>query len=471
MKRDTFKSFQWSFLTALLRKVFLFGIFLLIAKEITKEELGLFREFSLVIGILTGISFLGYKDLFIIKRDSFTRYYKNLWAVTWITSLVFMAILIGIAPFIGGYYKSEIITKLLIYLSPLLPLEIIRNTTRSFYQKRLKFKLLSIVETINVISYCLLIVLYLFIGLTVTRLIIIFYIGNVIELFLLLLLERKELLPLIWSALKPAVFQDLILTIKENFRFLGVTSLNNLIALSSADLPVLIIGYLYNPAYVGIYYLAYQLIGQPVVLACNSLSQILFPTFALLKLPEIEVRLNKFFKIVTLGVFPLLFLLVVAILNLTPLFLGDKWAEALPIVLILSFSLASNMLINPISSLPYVLELPQYEMIYFILNIILKSSALLLGYRYGFETSLKFYATTTVFLHFIFLFMIFKITKMAVVKSFSKVLISITPTLLIIGIYNLLNPATLLLKIVYSLSLVTIYYIIIYRSPISLKLK
>ena len=204
------------------------------------------------------------------------------------------------------------------------------------------------------------------------------------------------------------------------------------------DLPVIILGILFNPVFIGIYYLANQLIGQPVILACNSLGQVLFPTFTFMSKAEIYERLHKFFNIVTLFAFPLFFLLVIYITNFVPLILGDKWSEAIPIVAILAFPFATTMLINPISSLPYVLELPHIEMLFMIINLGLKSLAIYLGHFAGFETALIYYSVATVVIHLCFIALITHLVEGKVIKTMLTIFLKTIPTLGFIAIYLLL---------------------------------
>ncbi len=460
MQRNTLKSFQWSLFTALLRKIILFGVFLLIAKAITKEDLGIFREFSLVLGIFTGISFIGFKDLLIVKKENTKALFQQLFLFSLFTSLISLIGLNLLAPLIGKYYKSEVLSSLLVSLSPLISLEIMRIAVRSYYQKILRFKLLSIIETVNVIVYSTLIVFFYFLKIDINSLIIIFYFGNFVEFILLLSFESELMKDTVKKIFTKNLITDFLTTYKNNFKFLITATSNNLISHLINDLPVIILGILFNPVFIGIYYLANQLIGQPVVLACNSLGQVLFPTFTFLNKVEIYQRLNKFFKIVTRLAFPLFFLLVIYVINLVPLLLGDKWNEALPIVAILAFPLATTMLMNPISSLPYVLELPHIEMIFMIVNLSLKSLAIYLGHFTGFETALIYYAIITVVIHLIFLALIVHLIKGNVFKTLFSIILNSIPTLAFITIYLSLGNQHNFLNLALSTIIVGIYLLL-----------
>lgn len=435
MQRNTLKSFQWSIFTALFRKVILFGVFLLIAKAISKEDLGVFREFSLVLGIFTGVSFFGFKDLLIVKKEKTKDLFQQLFFFSLSISIVTLITLYLVAPILGKYYKSEILTTLLLRLSPLICLEILRIAVRAYYQKILRFKLLSIIETVNVVVYSALIIIFYFFKLDITSLIVIFYFGNLVEFILLLFFESTLIKATFQQIFRGNLAKDFINTYKNNSKFLLTVTSNNIISLLINDLPVIILGILFNPVFIGIYYLANQLIGQPVILACNSLGQVLFPTFTFMSKAEIYEKLQKFFNIVTLFAFPLFFLLVIYVLNFVPLILGDKWSEALPIVIILAFPLATTMLVNPISGLPYVLELPHIEMIYMSLNLILKSLAIYLGHFAGFETALLYYALVTVFIHLSFITLVTYLVEGSVFKTTLSILLKSLPTLAFIALY------------------------------------
>lgn len=463
MKRNTYKSFQWSLFTALFRKLILFGVFLLIAKEIGKEDLGIFREFSLVIAIFASISFFGFKDLLIVKKESTKSLFQELLQFSIIIALFSSLALFLLGPRIGQYYKSSLLGDLLVSLSPLIGLEIFRLALRSYYQKKLRFKALAIIETVNVLVYSALIILFLFISLDIKSLIIIFYFGNLVELILLLAMESSLMKETLGKVFSFSLLKDFALSYKRNKKFLLTASSNNLLSMLINDLPVIVLGILFNPALIGLYYLANQLIGQPVVLACNSLGQVLFPTFTLMTKAEIRERIAKFFRIVTLLAFPLFFLFVIYVENLVPLVLGDKWNQALPIVSILAFSLATTMLMNPISSLPYVFQLPHIEMIFMIINLSIKSLAIYLGHTAGFETALLYYVIASMLIHLVFISLVTKLLEGSIVKSLVSILIKSIPTLLLILIYQLLGDWTSFYKLLLLSILILLYLIIAKR--------
>lgn len=464
MQRNTLKSFQWSFLTAILRKIILFGVFLLIAQAISKEDLGIFREFSLVIAIFAGFSFVGFKDLLIVKKENTKALFQQLILLSVVVSGIALIALYGFAPMIGRFYKSEVLAHLLRVLSPLICIEIIRLAIQGYYHKMLKFKLLSIIETINVIIYSALIIIFFYVKLDIKTLTIIFYFGNLIELIMLISFERELMGETFRKLFSLKLAKEFIATYKTNSRFLITATSNNLIALLGNDIPVIVLGTLFNPVAIGIYYLANQLVGQPVVLACNSLRQVLFPTFTFMSRAEMRSRINQFYHLVTLAVYPLFFLFVIYVLNFAPLVLGDKWNEALPIVAILAFPLATTMLINPISSLPYVLELPHLEIFYMLASLIFKSVAIFLGHYSGFETAIIYYAVSSIILHLGFIALVSKITDDKVFRTLFKLILKFIPSLVLVALYILLSSFNPYLRVALFTSLVGIYLLISYKT-------
>ncbi len=464
MQRNTLKSFQWSFFTAIFRKAILFGVFLLVAKELTKEDLGIFREFSLVLAIFTSISFLGFQDLLIVKKERTKKIFHELFQFSFFISLISSVLLYLLAPYIGSYYNSPVLTDLLLKLSPLLVLEILRTSLRAYYQKSLRFKSLSIIETINVIVYSGLILIFLFYKLDIYSLVIIFYFGNLVELILLLIMDYKLSKETLSNLFSYKTFTSFLTSYKDNRRFLLTASLNNIVSMLINDLPVIILGILFDPILIGVYYLANQLIGQAVVLACNSLRQVLFPTFTFMSKQDIKFKIDKFLKITTIYAFPLFFLFVIYILNFVPIIFGDKWNEALPIVKILAFSLATTMLMNPISSIPYVLELPHTEMIYKIISLIVKSLAIYLGHFSGFQTALLYYVIASILMHLIFIGLVYKLLNGHITKTIMKLFAYSLPSVILIIIYYITPSFNIFLNLAGFSFLVGIYLFVIWKS-------
>ena len=122
----TITAVRWSFLSFFLRRLVIFGVFILISRVLTKADLGIFREFALIIAIPKVLSSLSLEYLLVLNEHNKKIFSYALKAV-FITGSICAVLLLLLSDFIGSLYHSKELTKIL-YFSPLiLIIEIYRN--------------------------------------------------------------------------------------------------------------------------------------------------------------------------------------------------------------------------------------------------------------------------------------------------------------------------------------------------------
>lgn len=465
--RNTFKSFSWTFVTSLLRKIILFVVFIIVANTVSQEDLGVFREFTVVIGIFVSLSYFGFKNLLIIKRDRTEEIFSLLLVVALVTSLISMTILFLSAPLIGKHYHSNQLTLLCYNLPFITVLESFRVVWQAYYHKKLSFKRTSIFETINVFLYSSLILILYFFSLNVTTLVIVFYIGNLAELLLYCYYEKKILPRVFNHVFKGKIIHFLKEIIKRDKKYLINSTINDFTSVLASNTPIIVLGLLFKPAFIGVYYLANQLISQPITLICNSLAKVLFPTFTYLSKSEIKDRLTRFYNVITLIAFPLVFLFVIYLIKFVPIFLDEKWISAIPVMLIIAVPITTNMLVNPVSSIPEVFEVPQYETIYFLCSIILSSIALVIGSTGGPGFALLIWSFIAIVMQMFYIFMISKILECKAKDYYKMIAKNSLFTIILILIYWVLKDSiTFIVLFLFTISIVSYVGIMLKKNGI-----
>lgn len=110
----------------------------------------------------------------------------------------------------------------------------------------------------------------------------------------------------------------------------------------------LILSAFYSAELVGIYFLAYMLSVQSVMLLSNNLGNILFPTLSKLR-QEPDRQVAAFIRsarMLTMVAMPASFALAVAADPLVQIFLPDKWLPTIPVLQILALGMALRILIS-----------------------------------------------------------------------------------------------------------------------------
>ena len=117
---------------------------------------------------------------------------------------------------------------------------------------------------------------------------------------------------------------------------MGERSVNQL----ASNLDYLIIGRVLGPAVLGPYSLAYQLVVMPIFKINPVLAGVAFPVFALRQrnLDALRRGFARMSGLLVFAVYPFLVGLIVLAPLVVPVFYGDRWAAAIPLVQVLPLS-------------------------------------------------------------------------------------------------------------------------------------
>ncbi len=452
-------SIKWTLLTAIFRRGFSILIFLYILKYVTPEIIGTFREFSTILFIPPMIALFSLEYLFIIEKTDDKKIFIALNQLGFISSFVFMIGLYFLAKPIANFYHNPELIEIIKYGSIFVLLEIFRKIFKYGLQNRLKFIAIANYETVNVIVYSLIIFAFIKKFPSAFFLTFAFYFGNLIEMILLFRNEfTKQSQPFIES-LK---FKNLGLTKKiilQDKKFLTFTTFSNLSAYISGTIPIFIFGRYFSSNYVGIYYMANQLISIPVNIVTNSLQQIFFPSFSKLSKKLIREKISRYGNFVVSTLWVLLAFYIFWATKLVPLIVNPQWEKAILAMLIISFSIASTILISPISSIPIIFKKTDLEFYWNLISCGLNTIAIVYGTKFGFYYALTFFTISVVFSHFLFLLIILHLIEIDILSFlrnlFLKFMIGLFYYISLFFVYQL----TLYKSLFGSLIIIVLYFL------------
>jgi O-antigen/teichoic acid export membrane protein len=407
------------------------------------------------------IALFSLEYLFIIEKNDDKKIFYALNQLGFISGFIFMVGLFLLAKSIASYYHNPELIKIIRYGSFFVFVEIFRKIFKYGLQNRLKFFSIANYETINVIVYSLIIFAFIRKFPNAFFLTFVFYFGNFIETILLFLKEfRINSQPFFESF----YFKNIKMTkgiISKEKKFLTFTTFSNLSAYISGTIPILIFGRYFSSTYVGIYYMANQLITIPVNLVTNSLQQIFFPSFSKLSKKLIREKISRYGIFVVSTLWVLLALYIFWATKLVPLIVNPEWEKAISAMLIISFSIASTILISPISSIPIIFKRTDLEFYWNLLTCVLNTIAILYGAKDGFYYALIFFTASLVFSHFLFLLIILHLIEIDISSFLKKIFLTF---LIAIGYYVSLFFAyqlTLYKSLFISLILIIIYFLML----------
>ena len=456
-QHSIFASARWTVASSIIRKLFSFALFIVIARVLTKDDVGLFREYSLILtlGSMTFLFSLDY--LLIVSKEKIENNLSVIFKLILITSSIGTVILFILAPILGRIYHSQVLTSLIRYTSVFLFVENIRRLLTALMQRELRLKELAIFQTVNVIFYTLLTLTVLIFKKNVWVLVLGFYSGNVIEMFLLLWSSRITIGKYLKQKGKVREF------LSSNRKFISFAWVNNILNNISGNAPVLVLGLSFPIAYLGSFYLANQIIILPITIITTALLQVFFPSFSRKANDEVVKHIGKFTDFVLIVAFPLMALYALVSYSYLPLIFGAKWVDASSLILALAFTSALSLLTNPLSGIPYSLHKPDIELYWSIVSSGLKIGCILFGAKYGFLEAIIGFVIASVISQILLLIIVLKLLSVKQVSYWLGFIVKLLPTI-VLGlffwiIYNLTSVYATPIGIV----LVGIYYLMIQR--------
>jgi len=443
------RGIRWTLATTVLRRLCSLLMLFFVAKWLDKGDLGIFRTYNLLLLMLSFIASLGTESQYLTSsKRPLMNLYGMLQTNLIISTLLVLTMALG-GRSIGRLYASQELGLLISFAAPLIWIEALRKVYRTTAQRALLFKNLAIAETLNVFCYSLLVLSLVYFYRFAWLFSVLFYLGNLIELFYLAVVQGKDktLNRMLQNPFR-YLAQNLA-NLWKNRTFLTNVSLVSLLGTYSGNAPILYLGMLIDPALLGLYYFASQLIGIPVSMLTGSILQVFYPVFAQRSRELVLQNIHRYIRMVCLLGLPLLLLFAFLFRLLIPLVFGGKWDQSITLIYYMVIIYGSSLLHHPLSGVPYICRKPHYELYWNLISLLLRIAALALGLKAGFVTAILYYSIVSGIMNLAFYVMAMAILGAKLRLSIQKLLWGLLPTL--VFIIPLLLPLGSLYK---SLSLI-----------------
>lgn len=422
---------RWTLITSILRRIITLILFYFIAKWLSKEDLGVFREYSIIMAFMALVSFLSLDYHYIIEQRRDKTSLTALWQITFIASIIgFILLNIG-SSLIGYIYKSDILGKLFSYTSIFFVVEMFRRAVRSVATKRLQFKEMAVAETINVIFYSLVSILALYFVRTIWVFLIVFYLGNMVELIYLWKCNQAEISKTIKNSFSITRRKVLSLTWKANRAFLTQATAVSIFNQISTNAPILLLGLIIKPELIGLYYFSSQIIGIPAGMFTNAINQVFFPVFAGKKDGDIGNMSTRYIRLVGYIGMPSLLVFSFIMTFVVGWLFQDKWDEAIPLIMPLFVLFGTGLYCAPLGGVPFIKRKPNWELNWNIGSLIIKMIAMYIGLQTSFVMAIWLYAIASAISNIYFYFMAMVLVQQKLSDTFGNMGSSFIPTLLL----------------------------------------
>ncbi|MHC4757061.1 MAG: oligosaccharide flippase family protein [Planctomycetota bacterium] len=166
----------------------------------------------------------------------------------------------------------------------------------------------------------------------------------------------------------------------------------------SQQLPVFMLGLFFGKEQIGYYFLARNMVGMPMSLVSQSVSQVFFPTAAKAyneRGDMSSIVMETFKRLVQIAALPMVMLAFLSG-RLFPFVFGEQWNEAGIYVQILAPWLFFRFISSSWSTIFSILNRQGTGLIYLILSFIFPAISLYIGGQYSFRTALVLFSISNI---------------------------------------------------------------------------
>ncbi len=354
LKKQAIKGVKWATTSTIILTIISILKIAILTRFIQKSDFGLFAIVMFLLNFVNLFLDLGISSAIIHKQEISKHEYASLYWLNILFSLVLYGILFVITPLVSSFYNFSELNRIIPIFSIAIVLTAIGSQHRIVWQKELEFKKIAIIDILATSVSLPMAILFAVKGYGVYALVyasliqyalssISFLISGIVRHRIMFHFNFKETFPF----LKIGIYQT------------GGQILNYF----NRDIDILIIGKFFEPAILGGYSLAKQLVFKPMQIINPIVSQVSSPLLAKMQHDLVQLKTN-FLKIVNLvsTANALAYLLLIIFAKYIVLILyGQSYENITILVQILSVYLFFRSVGNPVGSLLIATGKTQYD--------------------------------------------------------------------------------------------------------------
>lgn len=340
IKKSFFRGVFWTTIETLINRSFGFIIQLVLARLLFPEDYGLVGMAAVFINFLMVFNDLGMNAALVQRKKeklNSLHYDTAFWTgVVWSVFLYLLIVFI-ITPITATFYSEEKIKMIMPILSLSILVSPINLVHRAQLIKSMDFKKLAIINNVSSIFAGTLALILAYLGVGVWALVFYSVVGGILGIPMFFN-ATKWLPKLRWGKQE---FKDI-------FGFGVYTTGTSLANSIITNIDYLLVGKLVGTAALGIYTFAYVLTNILRNQIVAIINKVIYPVYASMQ-DDKKQMLVVFTKVVSINnliVYPIILGLYLFAEDVLPIFFGNKWSEAVPIVEILCFAVFLQMLNN-----------------------------------------------------------------------------------------------------------------------------
>lgn len=392
IREQAISGLKWTAGGKLAAQAITWAITLIVIRLLHPEDYGLLAMATVFLAFMFMLSEAGLTPALIQKQELNKTALQQVFGIVIVINLTLMGLLNLLAPSIATFFNDERLISILNVLSLQFLTVIAITVPQVLLYRDLKFKYLSIIDFIAAIAGSLLTLFLASSNFGVWSLIY----GNLLT---------GLCKAIAFNVLTPFyLFPKFSLTGMRSFlAFGGNITLSRLLWFFFTQIDVVIVGKLLGKEMLGYYSVAMHLASLPVQRISSIIGQVAFPVFSKIQDDQLQFRnfVLKSIRILSLIAFPILWGISSTANELVLLFLGDKWANAVLPLQLLTLVMPFRMIATFLPSATDAIGHPEIGMKNVLLAAIIMPISLLIGAQWGIAGVAYVWVTVFPFILFI----------------------------------------------------------------------
>lgn len=337
LKAQVSSGLFWSAGARIAQQFIQFGFSVVLARLLSPGDYGLLAMVMVFTGFAAMLADAGFGSALVQKPDLSEAHVHTVFWVTVVSGVTLTATTFLIAPWLAAFYGASALKPIFRVVAFNFTIASFGNVPFVLLQKRMQFKAIAQITTCSIIASGMVGVVLALLGAGVWSLVAQTLAASLLNAILCCMASK-------WvprSIFRIAALKDLWHYASHLYGF-------NFINYWARNADALVVGKFFGAPALGAYSRAIGLMLLPITQVNSVISQVLFPAFASIQndKPRVKRIYLRAMGIVTLITFPIMLGLVVTAKPFINTVYGPKWNEVAPILQILAFVGAMQVLIN-----------------------------------------------------------------------------------------------------------------------------
>ena len=340
LKKQAASGVKWTGISAAVTAILQFGQVAVLAHILSPSDFGPMGMLLVVIGFAQAFADMGVSNAIIHRQDATREQLSSLYWLNVLSGIAVFGVVWASTPLIVRFYHEPRLARLVFWVALTFLIAPIGQQFQILLQKDLRFRGLAAVEVASTAAGVAISIAAALVGQGVFALIWGQLTNTAARAVMLAAVGWR-----IWPPELRLRREDLRGYLSFGLYQMGERSINYF----SSNVDYLLIGHFLGSRALGIYMVAYQIVVVPMARINPILTRVAFPIFAKRQSNNATLRRGyvEMTELVALLVAPILTGLGVAAPLVIPLFFGERWGEAIPLVQILSVLGVLKALGNP----------------------------------------------------------------------------------------------------------------------------